>query len=331
MNPPDSIHAAQIEYAEHAQDILQAAIHELTAGRTCALVASLLIEGGSARSVGSLAVVASDGRMTGYLSNGCIDRDIAVQAAEALTSKIVRGVTYGKGSPFLDLSLPCGGTLGLVIDPSPDVATLQKALADLDARRETQLTFSEKGGLVPLGHPVPQNAVTIVYAPKPKLVLAGRGAVFRATAKLAHDSGLIICLASPDTEDLAAILSFAPAIVVEMATPQTPVKLPIDRHTAVLTLFHDHDWEGVILKAATQGYPFFIGAMGSRKTHQLRRFALQDLGVSDPSIDLIHGPIGLVPSLRNASLIAVSAISQIVQELPPLQVAVDAGKESAVA
>ena len=73
--PPE----ASITYAEHAQDILEATVRLIKSGQPCALVTSLAIEGGAAREVGSLAVVSRDGSMRGYLSNGCIDRDIVLQ------------------------------------------------------------------------------------------------------------------------------------------------------------------------------------------------------------------------------------------------------------
>ncbi|MFO7772022.1 MAG: XdhC family protein, partial [Roseovarius gahaiensis] len=69
--PPEDL-----TYTEHASDIIAKAAALINAGRPFALITSMAIEGGAAREVGSLALVESNGAMTGYLSNGCIDRDI---------------------------------------------------------------------------------------------------------------------------------------------------------------------------------------------------------------------------------------------------------------
>ncbi|HCE70114.1 XdhC family protein [Ruegeria pomeroyi] len=63
-------------YAERVADIVDAAARIVQADGRFALITSLSIEGGAAHEVGSLAIVKPDGKMTGYLSNGCIDRDI---------------------------------------------------------------------------------------------------------------------------------------------------------------------------------------------------------------------------------------------------------------
>ena len=121
----------RILYAEHAQDILAATLNLLHSGDPCALVTSLNIEGGAARELGSLAVISGRGDMIGYLSNGCIDRDIIHHGLAAIDTGQLKHLRYGAGSPYLDLKLPCGGALELVIDPAPDLAALEAALARL--------------------------------------------------------------------------------------------------------------------------------------------------------------------------------------------------------
>ena len=80
----------RILYSEHAQDILAITLDLMRSGEPCALVTSLKIEGGAARELGSLAVITSMGDMTGYLSNGCIDRDIIHHAMAAIDNGQVK-------------------------------------------------------------------------------------------------------------------------------------------------------------------------------------------------------------------------------------------------
>ena len=307
-----SVTESSINYAEHAVDILAAAVALIKDGQRCALVASLSIEGGAAREVGSLAVIAQSGVMTGYLSNGCIDRDIMLQGLDAIETGQVKSIRYGTGSPFIDLVLPCGGALELVIDPEPHLATLQRALDSLMARRIAKLAFSPIEGLLTSE----AGPTCFRYYPKVALVLAGRGAILRTTAKLAAQMDFDLHIASPEDSDLDDIAALGPKSIQPMTRSDANLDIPIDQYTAVLLLFHDHDWELNLLMTAAKLRPFFLGAMGSRKTHQIRLERLRENGLATDICETIHGPIGLVPSLRSASQIAISALAEVISKMP---------------
>ena len=98
------------------------------------------------------------------------------------------------------------------------------------------------------------------------------------------------------------------------------MQMPVDAHTAVLLLFHDHEWEQNLLMHAATLEPFFIGALGSRKTQEIRLQRLAGAGLSAAYCGRVQGPIGLVPCLRNASLIAVPALAEVTANLPAAQI-----------
>lgn len=298
-----------ITYQDHAVDVLAQVATYVRTGQNFALVTSVDIRGGSARDVGSLAVVSDKGAMTGYMSNGCIDQDILLQALECLRTGAARLLRYGEGSPFHDLTLPCGGSLTLWIDPKPDKTALVTAYKALLARKPANLTFCTKSE-VDQDFPA---MVTIAYQPKVALTLAGRGAVFRATAKLAHAVGFDVAAFSPDTHDLAAVTAYCKGTPLHVTSPNSTIKLDLDETSGFLTLFHDHDWEPAFLVAALATPAKFIGSLGSLKTQATRLAHLANLGISDQDRKRIRGPVGLVPSLRNADLIAVSAMAEIAQ------------------
>ena len=127
-------------YAEHASVIVAKGAALSRSSRPFALISSLAIEGGAARDVGSLAIVEGSGEMTGYLSNGCIDRDIQHHAIEALQSQTKKVIRYGDGSRYADLKLPCGGALTVLIDPTPDTTAIVAADARFLARQSATLT-----------------------------------------------------------------------------------------------------------------------------------------------------------------------------------------------
>lgn len=294
-----------LTYAEHASDIVAKAAALVGAAQPFALITSIAIEGGAARNVGSLALVEACGSMTGYLSNGCIDRDIQLHAQDALESGQKKLIRYGDGSRYADLKLPCGGALTVLIDPAPDTVAVLRAHAQFTARKPVTLTFQSDGD---------EGPYNFTYVPRHRLVLAGRGAIFRSMAQIGHAMDFDIHLLSPDSEDLAAVGHLSGAKPHHLTTPTAaPVLDMLDAGSAFLTLFHDHDWEPSLLAAAVQTPAHFIGSLGSRRTHALRCEALKDMGIPQTSLTRLHGPIGLVPSLRDASSIAASTLAQIIE------------------
>jgi len=313
-------------YAECVGDIIDAAVRIIQGGGQFALITSLAIEGGAAREVGSLAIVEPYGKMTGYLSNGCIDRDIQHRALLALGSNRMEIVRYGEGSRFVDLKLPCGGALEVLIDPNPSREMLLKAKRDFDARRLATLSFR--------ANETDNYTHRFSYEPRVRLCLAGRGAIFRSMALLGSATGYEVFLMSPDLEDLDAIQHVSEQAPIHQTSIDQELNLTVlDRRSAFLTLFHDHDWEPHLLIKALKTPVGFIGSLGSRRTHMMRCETLIGMGATEADISRLKGPIGLVGSLRDASLIAVSALAEIVSTFPsqladPHTAAADAPREA---
>ena len=134
-------------------------------------------------------------------------------------------------------------------------------------------------------------------------------------AQIGKATGYEVCGLSPELGDLDAVRPALDAEPVHLTSPnsETPLDM-LDAHSAFLTLFHDHDWEPALLKAALDTPDRFIGSLGSCRTHDMRKETLQQMQVPESSISRLRGPIGLVPSLRDASSIAVSALAEIVAE-----------------
>jgi len=305
--------ALQQEHFEHPADVLAVVADRQARGEPVALAIATAIEGGSARPRGTLVAVDGTGRMFGYVSNGCIDADLAHQMREALDRQSVGSIRYGAGSPFMDLRLPCGGAIDLVIDPTPDREAVAVTLAALENRQAATLHVHPELGLLAPGEDRTRgDAIGFTYRPRARLSVAGRGAVLRAAAQQAHLLGMEIAVASPDKTDLDALSGLNPIQSLHLTRPEAGADLPFDTETAVLLLFHDHDWETAILTGALESDAPYIGALGSRETHAKRRVALMEAGIDPAQIARVRGPVGLVPSLRNASEIAVSALAEVI-------------------
>lgn len=269
----------------HAVDVLRFAVKT---DEPCALVFVTDINGGSMRAKGALMAV-TPSRAVGYISNGCVDGDIIFQAREAKTPQ---RLLYGEGSPFKDIELPCGGSIEVLIVPRPDRAHLHSVLNKLEKRQSAQLSFPE---------------FDWEYKPKIRLRIAGRGAAALALARQAMQSDIEVHLQSPDNE-MAGY-----ARLDHLQDPARPPAVHDDPWSAVILMFHDHDWEEALLEQALKGEAFYIGAMGSLRTHENRLAMLEAKGIAPEALGRIRGPIGIIPSMRDANLLALSALAEIVK------------------
>src|SRR5690606_1873943 len=89
--------------------------------------------------------------------------------------------------------------------------------------------------------------------------------------------------------------------------------LGIDARSAVVLAFHDHEWETGLLPAILRSDAFYIGAMGSMRTHELRVARLKADGFDDRTIGRIRAPAGVLPSARGATEIAASIFAEVIQ------------------
>jgi len=298
--------------ADHPEDVMARAIDMIDAQGCAALVIVMTTEGGGVRAPGAMMAVDLEGGSFGYVSGGCIDKDIILRAETVIKSGEPQTLRYGAGSPFIDIRLPCGGAIDLLVLPLTDAGVLRQARNRLASREAITLTFSEAG--IQLAEASVQAEGAFTYRPKLRLRIAGAGEGPVALTALARSAGLSASIWSPD--ETVVVTAFAAGAHSAHILHTSTALLPAtdDEDTAFILMFHDHDWEPALLEQALSGEAFYIGAVGSRRTHELRCEALRARGVADADISRIHGPIGLVPSMRDASMLALSILAEIVDE-----------------
>lgn len=305
--------ASPLATHEHPQDVLGAALGFAKSGAKVALVIVTATEGGAVRTPGALMAVSRNGDSAGYVSGGCIDADVRLNALEALNSGHLRKLRYGAGSPFVDIRLPCGGAIEILIVPNVTPETISIMHDRLDNREIVRFAVLATGDIqldVAAGK---ATLFQTVYYPKLSLRIAGRGADCIALARLASASGFALSLQLPDEADYETVRSACIGSVTRLTTPCSLAPLEDDRSTAFVLMFHDAHWESALLKQALGGPAFFIGAVGSAKTHAKRCESLKEAGMSGHDIQRIRGPVGLVPSMRDASMLAISTLAEIVE------------------
>lgn len=297
-------------------DVLVFAEAELAAGRPAALVTIVGLDGPFSRPLGAQLAVADDRRFAGSISGGCLEQALTEEAQIALHEGSNRTLRYGRGSPYLDVRLPCGGGIDLHIDASPGLDLLQQAIVLGRSRTPFALGFdpnSIRSSLRLLEAGVKTRAGEFVrrYDPRLRIVLAGRGWEIVAMSQMARTANIELVVASQEQATLDFCRTHADELI-RLTVPTASPSLPLDANTAVACLFHEHEWEASILLDALRSEAFYVGALGSRQTHQRRIDTLYALGAGPDDIARLTGPIGLFPSQDPRSL-AVSALSEIVK------------------
>ncbi|WP_166504638.1 XdhC family protein [Thioclava sp. IC9] len=262
------------------------------------------VEGPSYRPLGSGMAVDGAGRRFGNLSSGCIDEDVALHAVEALKSGAPKVLRYGRGSPFMDIQLPCGGGLEVTLLPASEREILDVARRRLVARENVTLTVLPDGQIENGATP---GGLTITLRPKVRVLVFGDGPEPRGFSALAQAAGLPVALyaGAKETRDgIAGACAFS--------GKTWPDTAHVDHRTAVTLFFHDHERETRLLRHALETPAFYIGAQGSLRARQLREAALSAAGVGDAEIARLVEPFGYVAHARSALEMAAGVLAQVV-------------------
>jgi xanthine dehydrogenase accessory factor len=153
-----------------------------------------------------------------------------------------------------------------------------------------------------------------VHVPSPRLVITGAVHISQALAPMATLAGYDVTIVDPRTA-FASPERF-PDVAVIAEWPDTALPpLNIDHYTAFIALTHDPKIDDPALLHALHRDCFYIGALGSKKTHGRRVERLKQAGIPDAAIARIHAPIGLSIGAVSPAEIAVSIIAEITQSL----------------
>lgn len=283
--------------SDDAIDILAFAAEALKQGQAAALITLVEIRGGAARAIGAQMVVRDDGLYCGFVSGGCTEAAVAADAVIALQKGIDRKLRLGEGSPFFDIVLPCGGGITLAIHVLRDATALRHMLAALHRRAAGRLRYhpGRQALFFEPGEGVSGwegEEFVRAYRPRQRMLVAGTPLETGAVARVAEISGYE---------------------VLKIERGQTPSPDQLDADTAVVLLFHDIDRELPLLEAALTSSAFYIGALGSRRTHAKRCEALRKRGHGETTLARIKAPIGIFDKATDANSLALSVVADLAQ------------------
>ncbi|WP_417260564.1 XdhC family protein [Celeribacter sp.] len=289
------------------------AILERPRGAVLAVIVG--VEGPSYRPLGAMMTIYGKNDCVGSLSSGCIEADLALQAQETLREGAPRLVRYGRGSKFIDIQLPCGGGLEIVLLPTPDLAVLTQLDAKAKQRHRCALDIDIESGAMTLGlggaTRRTASGISIDIVPEIRVFAFGKGPEVNTFVALATSAGYPAVVLSPDDETIALAKNLG-CVTQKLTSKTFPDDLAVDDRSAIILFFHDHDWEPEILAASLKTPAFYIGAQGSLKARDARFAAMRGMGVSDKDLERMHGPVGLISSVKDPTTLAISVLAEIV-------------------
>ena len=283
------------------------------------VLASLIwIQGSSPRPLGSEMAIAESGDMAGYVSGGCVEAAVALEAMAVFADGRPRLLDYGAGSPVLDLQLSCGGRihlwLRLLHDPADYVETWQ------DTRQQRRI-FQVDTDLTS-GHMQWQSTSTVPAGARPghfrqchrppiRLVAVGHDPVTLALLQLARQLEMETWLLRPDGP--AAAPPFALDRYLPQPLQQAIGQIELDQDTAVYTLTHDGSVDHAVLSWALRSEAFCVGVLGARHKRDQRLQALLADGLPPDRLARLQAPAGLPLGGQSPMAIALAIVAEITQ------------------
>jgi len=303
--------------ARYMNDVLPTLLGWQREGHAAALATLVFVDGSAPRPRGSQMAIRADGLAVGNLTGGCAEAAMIDEARARLAAGTNRLLRYGKGSPYMDIRLPCGSGIDVFFDVTLPLADLELIVAANAARQPATLHFDldhlRAQALPGAQHSDAPGVWSRTCEPAPRIVAAGKGPLVPLIAQLGAAAEFEVTVWSSEAETLEMARPWAREAHA-LTTPDAFACGALDRWTAFLSLFHEHEWDPPILRAALGSQCFYVGALGSRRTAEARRLTLAEMGLTASEIARIHGPVGLDLGARSPPEIALAILAQIVQQ-----------------
>lgn len=314
---------------------IEIALEWLAAGKAVALATVIETWGSAPRPVGSQLVISGAAEIMGSVSGGCVEGAVVEEALEALESGNCAVLDYGiADEDAFAVGLACGGNIRILVEPmgvgqGPDVALLE-ALATRRAAREAvaysvNLQSWERALRGPEDALVAARFVSDesglegdwflgIHNPPLRMVIVGAVHIAQPLVQMARLCGFDTTLNDP-REAFASAVRFPDETLLHDWPDEALAGLGLDARTAVVTLSHDPKIDDPAIIEALKAPVFYLGCLGSTRTHAKRLVRLEAAGVGPDEIARIHAPVGADIGAKTPAEIAVSIMAQIIERL----------------
>ena len=312
------------------------ALQWLHAGKGAALATVTETWGSAPRPVGAQLAISSASDMAGSVSGGCVEAAVVAEALDGLADGRPRMLEYGiSDDDAFAVGLACGGTIRILVEPigvgqGPSRALIETLVAQRSARTPVIYEVnpaSWRRRLVMAGTDAGADArfhsdqsgfdgelFRAVHNPPLRMAVIGAVHVAQALLPMAALAGYDTVLIDP--RDAFAAEARFPAQTIMRDRPDAALAAyGLDSRTAVVTLTHDPKLDDPAIIAALAAPVFYLGCLGSSRTHAKRVARLAAAGITAAQINRIHAPVGASIGARSPAEIAISILAQITERL----------------
>jgi len=331
--------------ANNTIDIFRAAIEWRLQGKPVALATVVNTWGSAPCPVGSHLAINGELEFVGSISGGCIESAVIETALQVMDSGTPRLLEYGVSDEMAwEIGLACGGRIQVYLKPVEiKDKILERLLAEHTAKRRValltrldngaqciilsadidkeqgftaeELSAAQAGmaadhtGLLDGG----RLFLRIYHSPL-QLIIVGAVHIAQLLAPMAQLAGFNVAVVDPRRTWLSA--TRFPNITIHEDWPDRALQqLGLNTRTAAAILSHDPKLDDPALTVALRSSVFYIGALGSRRTHTARLKRLHKSGFNATDTMRIHAPIGLNIGGRSPAEIAVAILAEIIQTM----------------
>jgi xanthine dehydrogenase accessory factor len=327
-------------------EIIKKSLSWIEQGRDIAFATVIATWGSSPRPVGSQMVVDGNGNFEGSVSGGCIEAEVISEALEVIEEGTPRTLSFGvTNAQAWDSGLACGGKLDVWVAKATEQGEILQKLNDLLETRNTvcvaaDLQTGDKTFFQPYDSEGFGNLLFITkniekdfcgteksivlesdgkrfflhcFIPEPRLIIVGAVHISMALSRMARIAGYEVQIIDP-RKAFASVERFPHVKLIDEWPDEAMREINICPKTAVVVLTHDPKIDDPALVAALGSKAFYVGALGSTRTHADRLARLEMYGVPEERLRRIHAPVGLSIGAKSPQEIAVSIMAEIVQE-----------------
>lgn len=303
------------------------------AGKGAVLATVVQTWGSAPRPAGSQLVVSGGGDMEGSVSGGCVEGAVVLEAQEALQAGSAQLLEFGvSDDQAFAVGLACGGTIKVLVEPVGTVLPVEmlEALVDARAAREpVAYVVDMSAGTRRLAGPdtpglagwfradrtgMDGDRFIAVHNPPLRLVVVGAVHIAQALLPMARLAGYDPVLVDPRPA-FGAQARFPGETIVEDWPDEALAAIGLDARTAVVTLTHDPKLDDPAIAAALGSEVFYLGCLGSTRTHARRMARLEEAGHPAAALARIHAPVGLDIGAEGPAEIAVAILAEITRTL----------------
>lgn len=320
-------------------DMPETALAWHRAGRGAVLATVVETWGSAPRPVGSQLVIAGDGEIQGSVSGGCVEGAVVAEALEALADGRPRLLSFGvSDEEAFAVGLACGGRIRVLVEPvgaAIPEAMLAGLVAARAARRPAALLvnlatwerqLSDGRGDSPLAEAVRARFradrsgleegewFVGIHNPPLRLVVVGAVHIAQPLVAMARLAGYDPLIVDP-REAFGSAARFPGETILHDWPDSALAAAGLDARTAVVTLTHDPKLDDPAIRVALASDVFYLGCLGSTRTHARRLERLKAAGFAEAELARIHAPVGLDIGASSPAEIAIAILAEMTRVL----------------